>query len=333
MDNRTSPLISIIVPVYQAEAFLRECVESILCQTHQNLEVLLVNDGSTDAGGAICDEFALMDRRVRVIHRQNGGVSAARNTGLDNASGEYVGFVDSDDRIAPEMFEKLLEATRSTGREISVCGYLRHFMDGRTQERICPVIPADLPLPDAWYYLVSGKYFEGFSWNKLFNRRFFSGEDAIRFDPQLHFCEDLLLVVRCFARCDGIAYVPEALYHYQLQEKSAMHTYGPKRITELEARRRVLTMAGPLSQKAERTMREDYVEAAGNLLYTAVQAGDKTNYKYLQKESRRYFLAFLRSKEKPFKAKVRYMLIVFFPRFSSRIWQWMKRRYNVVWDK
>ena len=101
------PLISVIVPVYNVAAWLPRCVDSILAQTYENLEILLVDDGSTDGSGNICEEYAKKDTRIRVLHKENGGLSSARNAGLDAAAGAYIGFVDSDDWIAPEMYAEL----------------------------------------------------------------------------------------------------------------------------------------------------------------------------------------------------------------------------------
>ena len=104
-----NPLISVIVPVYKVEAYLDKCVKSILNQTYRNLEIILVDDGSTDNCPAMCDEYARQDARITVIHKENGGLSSARNAGMEIANGEYIGFVDSDDWIAPEMYEVLLD--------------------------------------------------------------------------------------------------------------------------------------------------------------------------------------------------------------------------------
>lgn len=101
------PLISVIVPIYKVELYLRKCINSILAQTYQNLEVILVDDGSPDQCGIICDEYAKSDSRVRVIHQENSGVASARNAGLQAAQGDYIGFVDSDDWIAPDMYDCL----------------------------------------------------------------------------------------------------------------------------------------------------------------------------------------------------------------------------------
>lgn len=105
-----NPLISVIVPVYRVEPFLPRCLDSLRNQTYRNLEILLVDDGSPDNCGKICDEYAEKDHRFRVIHKENGGLSSARNAGLDAATGEFIGFVDSDDWIAPQMYETLLSA-------------------------------------------------------------------------------------------------------------------------------------------------------------------------------------------------------------------------------
>ena len=106
-------LISIIVPVYNVEEYLPECLDSIINQTYSNFEAILVDDGSTDASGAICDDYCLKDRRFRVIHQKNAGLGFARNTGLDNAAGMYVQFVDSDDTVLPDMLESALALIRS----------------------------------------------------------------------------------------------------------------------------------------------------------------------------------------------------------------------------
>ena len=115
-------MISVIVPVYNVERYLRRCVDSILAQTCRDLEIILVDDGSTDGCPSICDGYAAADSRVKVIHKANGGLSDARNAGLEIASGEWVGFVDSDDFIMPEMYETLLRACVEHGVSIAMCG-------------------------------------------------------------------------------------------------------------------------------------------------------------------------------------------------------------------
>ena len=114
-------LISVIVPVYKVEKYLKRCVDSILAQTYPCLEVILVDDGSPDGCPAICDEYAREDRRVRVIHKENGGLSDARNAGIDAAKGKFLGFVDSDDYVHPRFYELLLQALKGEGADIAGC--------------------------------------------------------------------------------------------------------------------------------------------------------------------------------------------------------------------
>ena len=125
-----SDLISVVVPVYKVEKYLDECVQSIVNQTHRNLEIILVDDGSPDRCPQLCDEWAEKDSRIRVIHQKNGGLSAARNAGLDVAKGDYIGFVDSDDYIAPDMYEQLLIPLLKENKKTSCCLISRVFDNG-----------------------------------------------------------------------------------------------------------------------------------------------------------------------------------------------------------
>ncbi len=117
--------VSVIVPVYNVEPYLRRCVDSILAQTLTDIEIILVNDGSSDSCPSICDEYAVNESRVKVIHKENGGLSSARNAGLDSVTGEYVAFIDSDDYIAADMYERLLSALLEADADISICGFQR----------------------------------------------------------------------------------------------------------------------------------------------------------------------------------------------------------------
>ena len=120
-------LISVIVPVYNVEKYLEKCIDSICNQTYRNLEIILVNDGSTDKSGILCDKFKIKDSRIIVIHKENGGLSDARNAGIDIANGEVLGFVDSDDYIMPEMYEKMLNIMYANDLDIVQCGYKKVY--------------------------------------------------------------------------------------------------------------------------------------------------------------------------------------------------------------
>lgn len=151
MENK--PLISVIVPVYNVQKYVRKSVESILQQTYKNLEIILVDDGSTDESGKICDMLARSDNRVTVIHKKNGGLSDARNAGLDRATGELIGFVDSDDYIEKNMYEVLEERMRINEADISCCGrYLKRVKELARTQLSTAILNRFVPLGERKYY-------------------------------------------------------------------------------------------------------------------------------------------------------------------------------------
>jgi len=136
-----TPLISVIVPVYNAEHFLKRCVDSIRSQTYKNFEIILIDDGSTDSSGMLCDNYQALDSRIRVIHKPNGGLSSARNAGLDICSGEYIAFVDSDDYIDSKMYESMLSCLEEENVDICVCQWQYELSDGQQVVDISKVNP------------------------------------------------------------------------------------------------------------------------------------------------------------------------------------------------
>lgn len=208
------PLISVIVPVYKVEQYLHRCVDSILAQTYPNIEVILVDDGSPDRCGAICDEYAQTDQRVQVVHRPNGGLSAARNSGLDVCHGEYIGFVDSDDCISPEMYQKLFLDIVNYSTKISFChsyGYYGgaipkiHYVDNTKCVSKSYVMRRSLEESIWWS-----------AWTKLYHKSLF---DGIRY-PEGKTNEDLPVSIRIFDRCDHIAINYNKLYYYCIRSGS-----------------------------------------------------------------------------------------------------------------
>ena len=202
--------VTVIVPVYNTAPYLSECVESIRRQSHENLEILLVDDGSTDGGGAICDEFAKVDRRIRVFHQENRGLSAARNRGLDAANGQYICFVDSDDTIGETMVEDLLNTLKSADADMALCNILRN---GRATPMPPEILGPDAYLekllgPEVWYYITMP--------NRLCRRELW---DGLRF-PEGFLHEDEAVIYPLAARCRRIAIRAEALYCYRTRPDS-----------------------------------------------------------------------------------------------------------------
>lgn len=215
MKNR--PKISVIIPVYNAGEFLPVCLDSVLNQSYVNLEVLLIDDGSTDGSGAVCDGFAARDSRIRVFHQENRGQSAARNLGLEAMTGELVAFVDADDVAASEMLEKLLDALKD-GADMSVCNIRRiDERGGRLFD--CPISDGVLSREEfvekllaeqAWFYVLPG--------GKLYRKHLF---DALRF-PEGFIYEDEAVLYPILARCSRVATLSAPMYHYRRLDTSTM---------------------------------------------------------------------------------------------------------------
>lgn len=215
------PLISVVVPVYGVEKYLKKCVESILHQTYQNLEILLVDDGSPDYCPLICDRYAKEDPRVRVIHKANGGLSSARNAGIEASSGEYIGFIDGDDSVEPDMLEQLERACSESGAEIAVCDYFLERSDG---SQIFPVdrVPDEILTGDQALdqFLRNGFVYLVIAWNKLYARKLFFNND-IRY-PVGRFFEDNCTTNRLLYKSERVALIGRPLYHYLQRDGSIM---------------------------------------------------------------------------------------------------------------
>ena len=203
--------LSVIVPVYRVEAYLRRCVDSILAQEVPGMEVILVDDGSPDGSGKICDAYAQSDRRVQVIHKENGGLSSARNAGLDRAAGEFVTFVDSDDYLAPGAYSAMLALAKANDAQL-VCGG-RYDVDGDTGEvrlGLCPE-KTEVVSPEA----LVGRIFlwdgcDSSACDKLYRRELF---DGIRF-PEGRVCEDVPVTYRVVLKAEHAVFWDQPYYHY-----------------------------------------------------------------------------------------------------------------------
>lgn len=199
--------LSIIVPVYNVEKYLEQCVDSLLAQTVREKEIILVDDGSKDSSGKIADLYASrFPGIVQCLHLENGGQGRARNHGLRLAHGEYVGFVDSDDWIDPEMYRKMIEKAEETGADLVFCDFLEHYADGR--ENYLPAAFQDHPLSSA-----------GSSCNKIFKRALIG---SLTFPEGLWY-EDFFFSAVMLTRASKMEYLREPLYHYRIAQNSTMH--------------------------------------------------------------------------------------------------------------
>jgi len=227
----TSPSVrvSMIVPVYNAAGYLGRCLDSIIAQSCTAFELILVNDGSVDGSGDICERYAASDPRIRVFHQRNGGPGRARNLGLDVAQGQFVALIDADDWLEEAYLERLLGASR--GQDLVVCGYAREHpthseprllgregaIDRMTllEQTFCSAI------------LTSG------CWNKLLRRELIE-RDRLRFAPAIRWGEDMLFLAHYYRQCQQVHYINKPLYHYRLNPTSLMKSIHSERRFRIE---------------------------------------------------------------------------------------------------
>ena len=226
-DRKTSDedrfLVSVVVPVFNVEPYIDECVSSIMRQTYENLEVILVDDGSTDSCPDICDAWAERDSRVRVIHRENGGLAAARNTGLDAMTGEYVAFVDSDDWVAPDYVESLYSGAVESGADLSICGSIYAFDDGSLSSPGRRDLDVVLGPAEAFRLLsVPGAYGVGVC-DKLYSAELVAD---LRFPEAIRTGEDYAFTLAVMLRASRVKYSSTPLYYYRMRSGSLSNGGG-----------------------------------------------------------------------------------------------------------
>ena len=226
----SEPLISVIVPIYKVEAYLNRCIESIMNQTYRNLEIILVDDGSPDNCGEICNKYAREDSRIRVIRKSNGGLSSARNAALDIARGELIGFVDGDDWIEPDMYEFLYRNLEKEAADVSVCGRFDDYVDRSVaigDTTFCKVCTRHEAMK-----LVYESEIGMYMWNKLFRREVFS---TIRF-PVGKVFEDIFIMFLLIDAANKVIFSLEPKYHYLQRHGSIVRSpYKPETAHRIEA--------------------------------------------------------------------------------------------------
>lgn len=226
------PLISIIVPIYKVEKYLEKCIGTIMDQTYKNIEIILVDDGSPDNSPQICDEYAKKDSRIIVIHQKNGGLSNARNSALNIAKGEYIGFVDGDDYIANDMYETLYNAIKENNAQMAICRAFNVNENGELmQDEIQPDIKEDIKVftkYEAMKEMLFDKNIRGYVWSKLFKRDCF---ENLRF-PEGRNYEDIAISIKCFEKTDRIVYVNKQIYYYVQRENSIDHVKSEKNLRD-----------------------------------------------------------------------------------------------------
>ena len=278
-------LISVVVPVYNAGPYLRQCLDSIAAQTYSHMEVILVDDASTDGSGQICKEYAERDERFQYVRfPANRGPSAARNEGVGRAAGAFLSFVDADDYVEPDLLEKLYRSLTESGADISTCGADGIRLESgpaRTYSRA-----------EAVCCLAQGAPFNHVPWGKLYCAEL---ARACPFDENVFYSEDLLFLYEALKRSEKVSCIPDVLYHYVSREGSQMRSgMSGRKCTALAVQELVCRDAAIAFPKAEPHFRRLALETDRCMAMLTVKAGaeDGTAYAYLKKlsnDARRHF--------------------------------------------
>lgn len=298
-------LISIIVPIYNAEKYLKKCLDSLIIQSYENIEIILIDDGSTDSSAEICHVYLKKDKRIKYIFQNNAGVSKARNVGISYATGKYILFVDSDDYVLKDYVKSLFEVM--DGSELSVCGY---YLINSSNDIINSSVKGQrrnlkLKAEEYMYSLFSFNEFsyQGYICSKLFKRSIILNEN-IQFEEDIKYNEDRLFVLKYVLCCKNVAYNDEPLYMYKQHDESVMSAikkgYSPDMMTELFAFEKMLYLLNKKNKKI-------YAEALFNACYAVASlkkiVNNKQDKRHIKKIQRRWSLMAIINRNICFKNK------------------------------
>ena len=235
-------MISVVVPVYNMGNVLPKCLNSLLNQTYQDYEIILVDDGSTDGSSEICNREAEKSEKIRVFHKPNGGLSSARNYGIERAKGEYIIFPDPDDWVEQDYLEHLYLLLKNENADLSICGFYRFNQKGEKAFDLPP--KAVLDTKTALRRLVLPSDFSGYAWNKLFSVET-TRESGLLFDEELTSLQDLHFCFRYFQHCNRIAFDPKPLYHYNISTGVSAYTspITPRKLSAFTAYEKIAQLA------------------------------------------------------------------------------------------
>ena len=314
------PLVSVIVPVYNVEKYITDALNSLCTQSYRNLEILLVDDGSTDGSSAICDRFSLSDSRIHVFHLENGGVSAARNYALDHAAGDYCLFFDADDLVKPNYVKDMVFALQHTRLQIATC-WFAWGQDETPEEFLAHELP-DPPIVqeisiDQFRYTNQYRHYTVSA--GLYSRSLIGD---LRFDTSLSVGEDLLLFSRLLRKARKFAFIDEIYYYATYREDSATHTaYNPKQLSEVTAWETVVHEAAKESDEFQNECKVALAVRIRNQYDAAFLAHypDPALFSTLHHKAFRLRKNVFRSKHRRFADKVKFGLFLCTPRLFTHL--------------
>lgn len=308
---------SIIIPVYNSEKFLKRCVDSILKQTYSNLEIILVDDGSVDMSSKICDDYSLKDGRVKVFHKENGGVSSARNYGIEVSTGDYISFVDSDDYIDSNMYELLAKKINEENSDVVICNI---YFENERHESIFDYNHPNFNFKKNDYPTNSFfiKSISGYVWNKVFSRKLIFNIDGsfVRFNNDISMAEDDLFNYDIFNKNKKInySYINDKLYHYVLNINGVSNNkFNLKKLTYFDSRIKEIEILD-LNGIDNNFLMADYVINCIRTKIIVKKLKIQINDKYLEILKKcKEFRKEISLKKLPFNFRIKYIIATCFP--------------------
>lgn len=310
--------VSLIIPVYNTSSYLEKCFNSLRCQSYKNIEIIFVNDGSTDNSLELLKKFKKVDNRVKIVNQENHGVSYARNTGIDNSTGVYIMFVDSDDWVdADYVFQMIYNIKNSS---MVCCNYNYDednlILNSKKENYKITKIEEQSVMYDL---LLNNSNFSGFLWNKIFNSKIIQ-DNNIKFDEKLHINEDLLFICEYLRFCKKIYLIDVELYHYILHDSSALHnSFSIKQISKLNSLEKIITFYEKFSNINYDSLIFDYVFSAKKNLYLLkkYKISDMVMKKKCIEVCKLYF--FKSFKKCNLKNKIKLLTISLFPKLYDKM--------------
>ena len=298
--------ISVITPVYNVETYIEQYLDSLLNQTYDNLEIICIDDGSSDKCGNILDDYAAKDSRIKVVHQSNMGYACAINRGLDIITGDYVGFCDPDDWIEPDFYENAVNLAGNFQADIVITNFYREYTDKSEKMNNYKPIPAIFDNSDAAFcYGFEADVYRGFKmfvWNKLFRSSFFIAKNnngtGLRMCPKMNTGGDVLLTSKCFLMANKFAYTSKALYHYRIRENSLVRNPDFSRRVGLNSALEQIACMLEQEQFKENTInlvKRFHTYYCSQLAEFAYSIGDKYSINYSKTEMRKYLDEYIES--------------------------------------
>ena len=310
-------IVSIIVPVYNLEQYVEKCIESLANQTYKNIQIIIIDDGSVDATGSVCDKLSDEYSFIKVLHIANNGVSNARNIGLDNADGDYIAFVDGDDWVDSAMFETLVNMIESNNADLSVCSFAKKENDEKILHDDTAVVSKDSLLKEA---LVNDN-FGGYIGNKLFKRSLIGN---IRFNTDLHCSEDFVFVSQYLCTCKSAVKTQKGLYHYNTGRKDSATSdtaFSYNKLTLLDAYEQIMDIYQTNAPQLLSVIHKNYLKININFKgrYILSKIDDKATLKKLQNNIDEYYKIVMKDNKLSVITKINIAISNRFPALLFRV--------------